>query len=195
MRAHGPLADPERSSDPLVGLTRTDEADDLKLARSQVGRRVFMLDNPERLDEPSGNSGIELNLAALCGTNRVRYLVGVGVLEEVAGCARLQRGVHSFIVAERRQSHHLDVVVPRADSSGRLDSVHRLHLQVHEDDLRPKPLLVETRDELERFLASGSVTDDLEVGLGAEKCEETTPYDLMIVDENYANRIAGFSVH
>ena len=104
------------------------------------------------------------------GADRGRDLVGVGVLEQVARGAGLERRVHALLLAERRQRDDLDVVVARADPPRRLDPVDRLHLEVHQHDVRQPPSASSSREQRERLVAARRVADDAR---GRARCRGT----------------------
>src|SRR3712207_8319734 len=56
------------------------------------------------------------------GADRGSDLVRVGVLEQVAGCTGLQRGVHPFQLAEAREHDDADVRVRSEEHTSELQS-------------------------------------------------------------------------
>jgi hypothetical protein len=61
--------------------------------------------------------------------------------------------------------------------------------------LRPEPLRIQLREDVERLLAVRRVTYDLEVRLGVQECEETTPNDGMIIDDQDPDRVVVLTGH
>jgi hypothetical protein len=78
--------------------------------------------------QASCNQRIDLQLASVRGPDRGCHVVGIGVLEHISGCPRLERGVHTLLLGERRERHYLDVVVESAHLTRRFDPVDRRHL-------------------------------------------------------------------
>ena len=75
----------------LFARPSREQPQDLEFARRQLlGSRVdgCSVDIRRR-----ATAGIELHLAAVRGADRGGHLVGIGVLEQVAGRARLERGL------------------------------------------------------------------------------------------------------
>jgi hypothetical protein len=64
----------------------------------------------------------------MSGPDGGRHVVGVGVLEHVARRPRMKRGVHTLLLGERGERHHLDVAVQSTNLTRRLDPVDRRHL-------------------------------------------------------------------
>ena len=105
----------------------------------------------------------------MSGPDGRSHLVGVRVLQQVAGGARLEGGVDALLLGEGRQRHHLHVGVAGADLTGGLDAVDGRHLEVHEDDIRSSPFGVPLREQSKRPRSAVRVADDLEVRLALEE--------------------------
>ena len=114
-------------------------------------------------------------------------LVGVGVLEQVAGRTGLDRRLHALLLGERGQRHDLHVVVASPDLTGRLDAVEGLHLKVHQDHVGSPPLGVQPGEQVERMRSPVGIADDLEVGFAVEEGQQPAAHDRVIVDHQHAD--------
>ena len=72
-------------------------------------------------------------------------VVLLGALEQVAAGAGAHRGEHGLVVLEHREHEDGDVRQQRRQPAGGLDAVHRRHLDVHDDDVRPRQLRLAQR--------------------------------------------------
>ena len=81
----------------------------------------------------------------------------LGVLEQVADRAGVERLEDLLPVGEGRQHDHGDLGVGRSDAPRRLDPVEDGHLEVHQDDVRGRTLAL-----LERVPAVGCRADELD---------------------------------
>src|SRR5262249_11670956 len=108
-------ADSQPTCDLLVGLPVRQQAQNVELAAREVSLGSRRRGPALGQDAPSQRR-IDLELATMGGADRRRDLVGVGVLEQVARCARGQRGVDSIVLAEGRQSDDLDSWIPVANT-------------------------------------------------------------------------------
>src|SRR6476646_315366 len=91
---------------------------------TRTSRSRAVISAPGSLGGPAFSESIsrraELQRPAVGRADRCRHLVGIGVLEQVARRARLQRRVDALGLAERGQRDDLDVAVLRADAARRL---------------------------------------------------------------------------
>ena len=87
------LANDQLGGNLLVGLAGCDHLKDLSLASGELRSRVLGLRCAHRRHQTLGDHGVELELPLVCGTDCARQLVGVGVLEQIAGGSRSQSGV------------------------------------------------------------------------------------------------------
>jgi hypothetical protein len=94
---------------------------------------------------------------------RVQNRAAVGVLGQVAAGAGLQRGQDRLVVPERGQDDDGHLGMGGADPSGRLDTVHNGHVQVHQDDVR-----VMFGGQIHRLVAVGRAGDDVDIVVQAE---------------------------
>ena len=122
-------------------------------------------------------------------------LVGVGVLEQVAGRTGFERRLHALLLGERGQRHDLHVVVASPDLTGRLDAVEGLHLKVHQDHVGSPPLGVQPGEQVERMRSSVGIADDLEVGLAVEEGQQPAAHDRVIVDHQHADPLVRLRRH
>jgi hypothetical protein len=140
VRSSRALGDSQRRGDALVRFARSQQAQDLELPGGELLRTVVARTRPERSGQLPRDRRIELQLAAVSGPDRHRDLIGVRILEEETGGPGFERSVHALVLAERREHDDLDLFEALSDLARRLDAVDRLHLQVHEDDVRWGPV-------------------------------------------------------
>src|SRR3954469_7385107 len=100
VRACGSLADVELGGDLLVRSAGAQQRKDLELARREARLQVLARAHSERRPQAPCHGGVESQLTAVSPPNAVGDLVGVGVLQEVTGGARLERAVHPLLVRE-----------------------------------------------------------------------------------------------
>ena len=133
VRLHGLLADAELLADQPVAMPSPTSAQHLPLARRELrlGRRTPPVDQRRAA---RGSSGASPRSAARMPVVQGR---GVGVLEQEADRAGVDRRRDPRAVGERREHDDADVRVLGEDRAGGRDAVHAGHRQVHEDDVGP----------------------------------------------------------
>jgi hypothetical protein len=176
------LADGELGGDLLVGLARRHETEHVQLAGCELGDRVVVSGVVKGRHQPSRDDRIDLQLASVRGPDGGCHVVGIGVLEHIARCPCLERGVHTFLLGERRERHHFDVVVESANLAGRLDPVDRRHLQIHDDHVGPAPLRLQRGEHVKRLGAPFCRAYDVDIGLAVEERKQPAAHDLVVVD-------------
>jgi zinc/manganese transport system permease protein len=102
------LADEQPAGGGLVGRAAGDEAQDLELAGAQAAG----LAGAEAAHEGAGDGGGEHRPAGVRGPDGADQLVAGGVLEQVAGGARLDRGQDVAVGVERREHQDPGRVIP-----------------------------------------------------------------------------------
>src|SRR5262245_59201001 len=153
-----PLGDPEVRRDLLVAPTAPDERQDLELAfRERLGRRRGG-PGPHALREDAGGGRVEVDLVVVGGADRGRDVVRVGVLEDEAARAGLQRRGDLLLLDEARQRDDLDLRVGDLDPADRADPVELGHHDVHQDDVG-----LELVHEVHALQAVLRLADDLDV--------------------------------
>ena len=108
---------------------------------------------------------------------------GGGRLEQVAGGAGAHGGQELLVVAEARQHDHARLRPRLADLLHRPDAVEPRHLEVHQHDVRREP-----RRLGDRLDAVARLADDLDPLLQAEERAEPLADDLVVVDDEHADR-------
>ena len=186
---------PSWSGDLLVRCARPHQPQDLDLARGELRLGLAARSRAQRGEQPPGDRGVELELAAIRGAHGRRDLVGVGVLEDVSRRSGLQCAAHELVVGVGGQDDHRDVVVAGADQAGRLDAVQGPHLQVHDDHVGPPPLGFEPLQQVERLRPAVGRPDDLEVGLALEEGPQPTTHDRVIVDHEHLDPVSRLRRH
>ena len=91
MCLHGLLRQLELVGDALVRVAAADQDEHLALAGREPVERLLPIVGRERLDETGGDDRVEQRFAGMRGAYGPRDLVGLRVLQEVAGSARPQR--------------------------------------------------------------------------------------------------------
>ena len=137
------MADAEPQRDDLVRVPARDEREDLALALGQLDDRVAVAAGGQQL---ARRARVQRRVAGGRGANGAQQLVGLGVLEQVAHGARLERLEDPRPVAERRQHDDPRRGVLGDDPPGRRGAVEVGHLEVDEDDVGP--VLAGERDAL-----------------------------------------------
>ena len=97
-----------------------------------VGRR------PAGAEQLAGRPRVDRRLAAGHGADAVEDVVGLGVLEQVADRAGVERAHDPLGVGVRRQHQHVGQLLGD-DRAGGADAVDARHLQVHQHDVGPGP--------------------------------------------------------
>ena len=87
-------------------------------------------------EEGAGGLGIERDVTGGRRTDCAGELLRLGVLEEVAGRAGVERTKDPLAVGERREHDDRDSRLALLDPTCRLDPVQHGHLDVHQDDVR-----------------------------------------------------------
>ncbi len=187
MGSGGAFADYQLRGDLLVGAAAGDQREDLALAWGELVRRGRIPGRAQRGHQPSGQGGVERQLAVVGGAHRGDELVGIGVLEQVTGGAGIQGGVDAVLFHERGQRYDLHLGVAGADLPRRLDSVHRVHLEVHEHDVWPQPLGAERHYPVQRLTAVSCLADDLDPRLGPKEAPEALADHLVVIDDQQSD--------
>jgi hypothetical protein len=134
----------------------------------------------ELRDQPPSHGRREKRVTGGYDPDSVEECLRSNVLEEKAARARLECVVDVFVEVEGREDENVGPGVAGRldDSSRRLNAVLHRHANVHQHDVRA--MLHRKHDSL-CAICRGS--DDLEVGLCAEKCGEPRPHHLLVVDD------------
>jgi hypothetical protein len=175
-------ADPEAQRDLLVRDARGHELEDLALAFGELlgRRRAAALAH-----EPPRDARGERRVAAGRGPDARGELVRLGVLQQVADRARVERRGDAHVVRERGEHEHRRTHAQAGDPARRLDAVDARHLEVHEHDVR---LAVE--GQVDRLLAVGGHADHLDVGHAGEQAVQARAYEVVVVDDEDPDRPA-----
>src|SRR6476646_762932 len=173
-------ADPEPEGDLLVGHAGPEEGEDVALAVADgLGRAA----GAALLDERRGDARGERRPALRRGLDPRDQLLGLGVLEQVAGGARVERGGDPPTVGERRQHDDARAALPAADRARRLDAVHDRHLQIHQDDVG-----IAVPAAVDGLLAVARDAHDLDAVAGLEQAGDPDADDLVVVGDQDTDR-------
>ena len=107
-----------------------------------------------------------------------------GVLRDEAARAGLERGLHVAVVRGHGQDEHAHVGISLEDRPGRGGSLDIGHAEIHDHDVRPQ--LVRQPDP---HAATGGLRHHLDVGLHGEQRRESRPEEIVIVNDEDANRL------
>ena len=119
-----------------------------------------------------------MDLAGHRRTDRGREVVGLGVLEQEAARAGLDRGGDAVLVDEAREGDDLDRGVPGLDLGRGGDPVHLGHQQVHDHDVR-----CQFGGRRQRRQPVGRLADDLEVVVERQEVAHAATDHRVVVDE------------
>ena len=162
--------------------------------RSAKGLSLGPADGRREATNRAGDRPVEVYLATVGGADRQRQLLGRGVLDQVTGGAGLQGGLHPRLVDHGGHGNHLDTRHRRAHLAGRLDAVHRLHHQVHEDDVRWLALGCHRAQPFQCLSTVGGLADHLDVVEDREVGAHAAAHHPVVVDDEHADRLVGFDV-
>src|SRR5690606_17660218 len=126
----------------------------------------------------------EAHLAARRRPHGLEELVGAGLLEHVAGRARLDDVHHEAVLQHGGEGHHLDVGEAAPYLARGLHAVHHGHEQVHDDDVGHELL-----DELHGLAPVAGLAHHLQVGLEAEGEPQPPPHHRVVVYEQDADLV------
>ena len=145
---------------------------------SSSGSRVA-----EPLEHSSGQRGVEERLALADAADAVDEIGAAHLLQHVARGARHDRAEQRLVVGERRQHQAGDLRMLRADLAAHLDAVAVGEADVEDGDVRARG-----RDPAVGLLGGSGLADDLEVVLGLEQFADAAAHDLVVVEEEHADR-------
>ena len=132
------------------------------------------------LDDPAGDARGEEGVAAGDDPDGVEDVLGWGVLEQEPAGAGPDGGVHVVVDVEGRQHHHPHTGQVRvgSDPPGGFDAVEHRHADVHQHHIGPLPT-----GQLDRLLAVGGLTDQLEVGGVVDHASQPGADQRLIIDD------------
>jgi hypothetical protein len=189
VRPRRALGDAQLIGDRPVGQAPRYTAQDIALARGQ-GPEVICLGAAGPARRPAAHPArhdardrrIQVDLARGGGADRGGELVSFGVLQQEPGGAGLEGGHDACLLDEARDRHDLHVGVIGLDARGRVDAVDARHQQVHDHDVG-----LQRGRGLDRGVAVGGLTDDLEIVVQGEEIAHAPPNHRVIVDEQDAD--------
>ncbi len=138
---------------------------------------------PQPLEHPAGQRRVEERLAAADAAHAVDEVGAADLLQDVAGGAGHDGAEQGLVVGERREHQAGDLGVLRADLAADLDAVAVGQADVEDGDVRARG-----RDAPVRLLGGAGLADDLEVVLGLEQVAQAAADDLVVVEEEHADR-------
>src|SRR5689334_19348681 len=116
---------------------------------------------PELDQQLVGNFGLDRWLTSMNTTNsRHKFLSGY-VFEQIAHSARFNGVKDVIFIVESSEDNNASGRIAVGDFSGGLDAIEIGHLNIHEHDIGPKLLLLQSIILLDSFFAVGSFADDL----------------------------------
>ena len=165
---------------------RARHAEHVALAAGQAlearGRGRAGLAAPGARSHPAGDDAgdgrVEVDLAAMRGPDRRGQVVRLGILEQEAARAGLDRGRDALLLDEARDGDDLDGRVAGLELGRGGDPVETGHDEVHDDDVGEQ-----RRRRLERRDAVGGLADDLEVIVQVEEVAHAAADHGMVVDD------------
>ena len=190
VRLGGERRQVEAFRDLVVAQPVRDELDDLALARGERGERLRVddgadLDVEHLRDEGAGRLRREQRLPRGDRPDAVEQRRRPDALAEEPAGARAQGGQDVLVHLEGRQDDDLDVGELRVggDPLGRGDPVDPGHPDVHQHHVRAGPA-----HRVDRVGAVADLADDLHVVRGADEGGEPRPDELLVVDDEHADR-------
>ena len=135
--------------------------------------------------------GVEGHVALGGRAHRGEQGGGVGVLEQVADGAGVQRLPHPLLVGEAGEHDDAGAGQGADDLAGRLDAVHHRHRQVHQHDVG-RGLDGERRRP---HAPSAACPHTVEVGDAVDEAGESGAHELVVVDEQHGVPRRGASPH
>ena len=131
-------------------------------------------------DDPGHRRG-EIHLAVARGADRRRDVVGLGVLEQETGGARLDGRHDPLLLDGAGQRDDLDLRTRRAELAGCLDAVEPRQVEVHDHDVRAERL-----GRAERLAAVRRLANHLDVLEERQELAQAAADHGVVVDEQHA---------
>ena len=177
---------PELAGDLLVGEATGDAAEHLVLPRGQgcTGQLSGFGRGSPSAEQGPGHLRVEGRTTRRCGPDGVEDLLWVGVLQEIAVRAGIERVHDAALLRERRQHHHPALGVPRLDLPGRLHAVEHRHRQVHQHHVDHAGV-----HRGDRLLAIANAAHELQIARSAKELFETVTHDAVVVDHQHLDRL------
>src|SRR5262245_40796981 len=177
----------ELSSDVLRRAAFGDELEHLAMAGCEPTQRIG-LDLARRASPIVGHEVLrdrrtQIRLAARHGQDAELQLSEVGIFEQVAGGACLERRERVLLAGVHGQDDHGGGGVLLDDATGRLEPVQPGHGDVHEDE--PWPQLVDQLDDLVTVLG---LADHFDAGDAGEERADAGADERMVVGQHDADR-------
>jgi hypothetical protein len=174
----------ELRRDGAVVLALRDPVEDLALARRQLReRQAGRLGRAEVPDHAGGHAGADDHLPGHHRPQRGEDVVLLGALQQVAAGAGAHRREHRLVVLEHREDEDGDAGQQRRQPPGGLDAVHRGHLHVHHDDVRPGELGL-----AQRLRAGRGLGDHLDAVERRQQRGHAAPDDRVVVGDEHTDR-------
>ena len=175
--------------DLLVRLALGDQHQDLPLLGGQLGELIVRPaggDATHALEHLLRDGRIEQRLAATDRLERGDEVSRADLLEEVPGRAGDDRREHGLLVGVRGEHDHARLGQLGTDLATRLDARPIGQADVHDDDVR-----LVAPGLLDRLRDGAGLGDDLEAVAPVEEGDKALADDLVIVDDEQAERSGG----
>jgi hypothetical protein len=130
--------------------------------------------------------GREWPVAGVHAPYDVNQIFGERVLQQIGGCACLERAINILIALIHCQDDDMGVRVGLSNLADRLETTHGWELKIHESDVWHQ-----TREQLNGSLAVRRRRDDFHVRLAADEQRQAVEHDTVIVDAQDADSLVG----
>jgi hypothetical protein len=180
------LGQVELLADLPVRLAVGHEREDALLLRGQAGELLVpqqVLALAEPVEHRARHGGVQEAFATTHRADRPDELAPLHLLQHVSGRPGHDRGEQSLVVGERGQHHDRGLRVLRADLARRLDPAAVDEADVHDHDVRARPVGL-----VDRLADRPGLSRHDDVVGGLQEGADTAANDLVVVDEEYAER-------
>ena len=175
MRFDGAFADPERTTDLLVGQPTGHQFQNLQLAPAEaIGRSADL----GRRKQGPRHPGIERSVALRRGPHCSQQVTRIAVLQQVPHRTGPQRVSDPGLVGEGGEDDHATVGLVTEEFEGGGNSVHHRHREVHQHHIWPQ-----LGSQLEGPATVLGLPHHAQIVGAVDQCGQTGPNQEMVVDE------------
>jgi signal transduction histidine kinase len=177
------FSEPELGSDLSIRHARGDQLQNALLTRRKalqplIAHQALVL--AQAVEDLSGDERIEKASAGSELSNSAHQVIPTDLLEDVPSRTGHHRREQRFIVGKGSKHENLHLWHRGSNRAGRFDAALVGEANVHDDDVGSRPL----------GFAQGSrrrvrLADHDKVRGRGKKCTDTTPHDLMVIDQEY----------